>query len=550
MSRDMLRQSFISFVIILVSLALSSCGLTPKQKSELIVWPMPPELPRFAHDAALYTELDIVKVSKSEMFRRAVVGEDPKAKAAYIKPFDVAAGNGRIFISDTMANVVHLFDIPRRALMRIGKSEQGKLGNPLGIAIDKEINLYVADSGSKQVVVYNATGHFIKRIGSSDDLVRPSDVAVSPDGSRIYVVDSGGLGSEQHQVVIYDNEGKKLNVIGKRGTREGEFNLPNSAAVGPDGNLYVLDAGNFRVQVFDGEGKFLRAWGQVGRGLGNFARPRGLAIDPDGNIYVTDASYRNFQLFTPEGRLLMYIGGAGLEDKPGQYVLPAGIAVDETYRVYVVDQIFKKVDIIRRLGEQEAKAVQANQAKQMAKRREKVTGRLEAKPDQAESAAASTKPVAPPVDPLVEQLRQLNNPTPAAEEAPASSSESNKTLVEENTEKKETVETEQAVVKPVSEVSSPDISDVTPAESLVEPQQQSNAPAPSAEEAPAPDSESDKVLVEQNTEKKDAEEAEQAGVEPSNASPPTEISDVGPESVGSGNSDVVPEAGHGPGPDR
>lgn len=421
----MLPRSFKLFIIYLISLLLLACGGVAKKKADLVVWPSPPELPRFAHEVALYTELDIVKVSQGELFRRAVVGEDPKARAAFIKPFDVAAGGGRIFVSDTMANVVHLFDIPRRSLMRIGKSDKGRLGNPLGLALDKEYNLYVADSGSKQVVVYNATGHFLKRIGSSEDLVRPSDVAVSADGSRIYVVDSGGLDSNLHKVVIYDAAGEKLGAIGRRGSGEGEFNLPVSIAMGPDGNIYVLDAGNFRIQVFDAEGQFIRAWGQIGRGLGNFARPRGLAIDPDGNVYVTDASYRNFQLFTPDGRLLMYIGGGGLSDKPGQYVLPAGIAVDETYRVYVVDQMFKKVDIIRRLGSEEAKVLQARQLQKMAKRKAKSSqlGQSQAPAPKAvvPGGGPGSSGAAAAVDPLVEQLQQLNaKPEPVTpEKAPA-----------------------------------------------------------------------------------------------------------------------------------
>ncbi|HEC18279.1 MAG TPA: hypothetical protein ENI97_02935, partial [Gammaproteobacteria bacterium] len=92
------------------------------------------------------------------------------------------------------------------------------------------------------------------------------------------------------------------------------------------------------------------------------ARPRGLAVDRDGNVYVTDAAYRNFQIFNPQGKLLLSIGDEGLEDKPGQFALPAGIAVDERGLVYVVDQLFMKVDVFRRIPQQEAVEIMATEA--------------------------------------------------------------------------------------------------------------------------------------------------------------------------------------------
>lgn len=356
------EMSYRLFAVITLglSLLLGGCAVKLGKSTEKVYWPKPPEAPRYVHEANIHNELDIERVSRSEALRRKVIGSDPKAKAAFIKPFDVAVRHGRIVVSDTMANTLHLFDIPSRRLMRIGRSKVGRLLNPLGVAIDDEANIYVADSGAKQVVVYNATGHFLKRIGGSGDLVRPADVAVTLDGSRLYVVDAGGITSDRHRVAMYSGEGELLRTFGIRGQGEGEFNLPVSLAVAPDGNVYVLDSGNFRVQVFDADGNFIRAWGQLGRGYGDFARPRGIAIDADGYVYVTDAAYRNFQIFTPEGQLLMWVGGDTMHDEPGGYVLPSGIAVDETFRVYVVDQLFRKVDVIRRLTEKEIRTLTRN----------------------------------------------------------------------------------------------------------------------------------------------------------------------------------------------
>jgi sugar lactone lactonase YvrE len=118
-------------------------------------------------------------------------------------------------------------------------------------------------------------------------------------------------------------------------------------ALGPDGRLYAVDGGNFRIQVFEQDGTFVRTFGQAGRQFGQFARPKGIDVGPDGNVYVVDAAFGNFQIFSPDGQLLLFVGQRANKNAPGIYALPAGIEVDEDGRVYVVEQFFSRVDIFR-----------------------------------------------------------------------------------------------------------------------------------------------------------------------------------------------------------
>ncbi len=90
-----------------------------------------------------------------------------------------------------------------------------------------------------------------------------------------------------------------------------------------DGNLFVSDTLNNRVQVFDADGKFIRAFGKAGDGPGYFARPKGIAVDSDGHVWVADAVQDRVQVFTPEGQLLIWMGGNGL--LPGQFSSLAGL---------------------------------------------------------------------------------------------------------------------------------------------------------------------------------------------------------------------------------
>jgi DNA-binding beta-propeller fold protein YncE len=198
------------------------------------------------------------------------------------------------------------------------------------------------------VLVYDLDGHYRRAIGDPEQLRRPSDVTVSPDGTRLYVVDTGGIDSQDHYVHVYDSHsGAHLQRIGSRGTEPGQFNLPLQAATDSAGRLYVVDGGNFRVEVFDNDGQYLSSFGSVGRLPGQFARPKGIAIGPDDNSYIVDAAFGNIQLFNAEGQLLMVIGERGHAGLPGKYMLPAGITVDEDGRIYVVDQFFRKIDIYR-----------------------------------------------------------------------------------------------------------------------------------------------------------------------------------------------------------
>jgi len=268
-----------------------------------------------------------------------------------VKPFDVAVHEGRVYVSDTVQRAVIVFDIPGKHYFEIGLEEPGGLVKPLGIDIAADGTLYVCDVSARRVMVYSADGRFERALGTELPLQRPSDVAVNPDGTRLYVVDTGGVDSDNHYVYVLDTTtGTLLQRIGRRGSDDGEFNLPLQAAVAPDGTLYVVDSGNFRVEAFDATGNFQASFGSVGRYPGQFARPKGIAVDRDGKLYVIDTAFGNFQIFEPSGRLLMFIGERGQSGYPGKFMLPAGIDVANDGRIYVVDQFFRKVDIFRPVG--------------------------------------------------------------------------------------------------------------------------------------------------------------------------------------------------------
>ncbi len=343
---------FILFFILFALALLPGCARTPERPQlEAPIYPPPPAEPRFIYERTLIYNDDVEEYTAAMRFKQFALGASRKLKGL-VKPFDVVVWRGRVYVSDSVQRTVFLFDIPGKRFVEIGTREPGMLAKPLGMDIDPVTgDLYVCDITARRIMVYDSEGRFLRAIGDKTQLRRPADAALSSDGRRLYVVDTGGVDTQEHHVVVYDTRtGERLQIIGRRGTAPGEFNLPVQLTRGKDDRIYVVDGGNFRVQAFDAQGKYLFSFGSIGRMPGQFARPKGIAADPAGRLYVVDTAFGNFQIFDPEGRLLMHIGERGHAGLPGKYMLPAGIDVDEDGRIYVVDQFFRKVDVFRPIG--------------------------------------------------------------------------------------------------------------------------------------------------------------------------------------------------------
>ncbi|MBI5275362.1 MAG: 6-bladed beta-propeller [Burkholderiales bacterium] len=339
---------------ICAALGLAGCVATappaPAQKAEIPTFPPPPERARFVWERTIHSSADVVVDDRNASLRRMVTGE-VRTGEGLAKPYGVAARGGRVYVGDTVARHIVVYDLNARTHSRIGQDDPGALRMPFGMDIDAQGNLYVVDGTLKRVHVYDAAGKFLRALGQDLKWSRPSGIGVDSARKRVYVVDAGGVGSDDHKIRALDlDSGKFLFEFGKRGEGPGELNLPRDLVVGTDGLLYVVDSGNFRVQVFEGDGRFVKTFGAIGRQSGQFSRPKEVAADREGNIYVADSAFGNFQIFNREGQLLLDVGSRAPQDAPAKFMLPAGIAVDNDGRVYMVDQFFRKVEVFRPAG--------------------------------------------------------------------------------------------------------------------------------------------------------------------------------------------------------
>jgi DNA-binding beta-propeller fold protein YncE len=336
----------------LTALFLASCAevqdKSGQDKPVNFSFPPPPEEPRYILERIFRSSGDVVPDAEDASLKRLVTGTT-RTGEGMAKPYGVAVREGRIYVADSSDRSIKVFDVPGKNFFKIAPEDgPGVIRMPLGIAVDDAGTVYVCDVTQRQIKVYDKDGAYLRVIGSKEFFDKPASVTVDKEGKRVYVIDIGGVKSENHRIRVFDaHTGDHLLDIGKRGTADGEFNLPRDAAIGPDGLLYVVDGGNFRVQVFKTDGTFVRKWGSNGNRGGQFARPKGITVDKQNFVYVADTAFGNFQVFNPEGQLMLDVGGRSETEKPAGYMLPAGITADEDGRIYMVDQFFRRVDVYR-----------------------------------------------------------------------------------------------------------------------------------------------------------------------------------------------------------
>ncbi len=331
---------------IFLVLLIGGCASAPKGEWKPPVFPGPPEDPKIYWEQTIMTSNAVQSDDKGKAFMQALVGAQAGG-FSMAKPFGISVHEGRVYVGDTASRRIHVFDFPEERYFTIGTEKPGLLGKPLGMDHDHEGNLYVVDGTFKVVQSYDRDGNHLLELGVPELFSKPSGLAVDPEGDKVYVVDTGGVSSEKHNMVVLDAKtGDHLYTFSERGKEDGELNLARDAVVTPQG-IYVVDGGNFRVQQFSERGEFRGRFGTVGIRGGQFARPKGIDVDGEGRLYVSDAAFGNFQIFDREGRLLLAVGSRSQRGGPAKFMLPAGIAVDEDGRIYMVDQYFRKVDVFR-----------------------------------------------------------------------------------------------------------------------------------------------------------------------------------------------------------
>jgi len=182
--------------------------------------------------------------------------------------------------------------------------------------------------------------------GSADGQMKmPADVAIDFQGN-LWVVDKGN-----NRIEKFDPSGKYLAKFGSLGSGNGQFNRPTAIAIASNGDLLVTDAGNARVQRFSSSGVYLSKFGSAGTANGQFAGsgPEGIAVDAGGNIWVSDTYGGRLQKFTSAGAFVKTAGTKG--SGTGQLGEPTGLDIDSSGNVWVADWQNNRIAVFNGNGE-------------------------------------------------------------------------------------------------------------------------------------------------------------------------------------------------------
>ena len=271
------------------------------------------------------------------------------------RPSGIAVSDsGRVYMSEHFGHRVNVFDLDGNFITNwaTGGVEPGDMD------FDSNGNVYVVLHNAHRIQVYDADGLPLwgfGSLGSSEGQFRyPTGITLDSDGN-IYVAE------RNQRIQKFDQSGSFISMWGwgvqtgaaqfeictsnclpgLPGSGDGQLRDPGIIDIDSEGNLYVVDVNNNRVQVFDSTGNFLFKWGSFGTGDGQFNLPNGVRIAADGSVFVVEASGNRIQKFTSDGGFLMQWGAPG--SGPGEFSTPVAIAIGPSNELFVTEHFQHRI---------------------------------------------------------------------------------------------------------------------------------------------------------------------------------------------------------------
>jgi tripartite motif-containing protein 71 len=250
------------------------------------------------------------------------------------QPHDVAfSPDGTlIYLTDMRNSRIRVLEA--MTLKLVGTFGESELSNPHDAEFDKAGRLLVADTGNDRIAIYAVQGAQAKLVGEIKGLSGPEGVAVAPDGRVI-------VSNTRAATLSVFRDGKLERSVGRRGSGAGEFANPHDVEAAADGNIYVVDSGNDRVQVFDSAMNHRASFGAAFKLSG----PKYIAFDRD-RIWLADEHNHRIVLLDRGHQLLGVLGTGKRGRSAGEFHKPEAVLARAPY-VWVIDTYNDRVVLLR-----------------------------------------------------------------------------------------------------------------------------------------------------------------------------------------------------------
>jgi DNA-binding beta-propeller fold protein YncE len=267
-------------------------------------------------------------------------------------PMGVAVGpDGRIYVTESGGErEIHIYDSLWQEVGTFAPPEtQPTERVPIYLAINPDGDVYVSDRAKATIYIFAADGTPKGQVAAPAGFEdwHPLGLAFDKEGN-LYI---GDVTPDNHRIIVLDPSGALKLSFGTQGEADGQFWYPNGIAVDDEGRIFVADSNNGRMQAFDAAGNFLF---KISRGMspGDLAMPRGIAIDSQDRLLIADTSRGAVQAYgvsdgsddgdPPISFIGSFYGSVG----DGVYFqFPNGLALDGTGKIYVTDRANNRVQV-------------------------------------------------------------------------------------------------------------------------------------------------------------------------------------------------------------
>jgi sugar lactone lactonase YvrE len=326
MKRDNLNRSLLFLLLaVWMGLALAGCASEKSCSKKPTFFPPPPDKPHMQWLTGISTSDDIGAKGSQGKFSLVLTGKEaPDVIKKIQKSYGIVPHKGKLYVAEFHSQRVTIVDPTNGTIEYLkGMSHpKGALVDPVNLAFDKDDNLYVADPGRKEIVVFDKNENYVTSFGK--DVAKGSKiVSVAVYGNDLFALDFG-----TSRIRVFDPKtGEQIKEFGYIDQPNQSLRAPTNFTIDEKGAIYTSNLGSNKVVKSDIDGNFLGSFGGTGDQYSTFSKPKGIAVDHIGRIYVVDSATNVVQLFDDKFRMLTLFGWPGLET--GSLDMPAGIAVTQ-----------------------------------------------------------------------------------------------------------------------------------------------------------------------------------------------------------------------------